>query len=84
MTPMEGFYCFCENIRLLRQAHLLSKKEMADIMGINVKTLDMLEGNILPKHLSTGAKGNDQSQRECAGERQPEQLQRFQKALGEG
>ncbi len=55
MTPMEGFYCFCENIRLLRQAHLLSKKEMADIMGINVKTLDMLEGNILPKHLSTGA-----------------------------
>ena len=55
MTPMEGFYCFCEKIRTLRRVHLLSTREMADIMGINVKTLEMLERDILPKHLSSEA-----------------------------
>ena len=57
MTPMEGFYCFCENIRTLRRVHLLSTREMADIMGINVNTARQIVSAVIIKKRTRHAKG---------------------------
>ncbi len=46
---------FCNNISVLRIRNGLSKKKMAQIMGISVKTLSLLENNILPRRLKCGA-----------------------------
>ncbi len=42
----------CENIRNLRKNNGLSKKEMAKLLGIGIKRLNLLEQNIIPKRLS--------------------------------
>lgn len=42
---------FCRNLRNLRKAHGLSKKKMAGILGIGVKSLTLLEHDIIPPRL---------------------------------
>ncbi len=44
---------FCENIKILRISNDLSKKEMAQRLGISVRTLNIIESGELPKRLST-------------------------------
>ena len=45
------FLTFCDNLRQLRNAHGLSQKKMAGILGIGVKSLTLLENNIMPPRL---------------------------------
>ncbi len=42
---------FCENIKRLRKREKLSKKNMAKMLHIGVKTLTAIESGILPKSL---------------------------------
>lgn len=42
---------FCENVRWLRAKHGLSKKEMAQALGIGTGSLTMIESGIVPKRL---------------------------------
>lgn len=51
MKQDEYLLILCDNLRRLRRAHGLSKKEMAKILGIGVKSLSLLENNILPPRL---------------------------------
>ena len=51
MQTDESFLIFCGNLRRLRGTHGLSKKEMAGIPGIGVKSLTLLENNIIPPRL---------------------------------
>ena len=44
---------FCQNIKTLRERHCLSKKEMAKILGIGVKSLTKIEQGIIPTRAST-------------------------------
>lgn len=39
---------FCENVKKLRAAHKLSKKEMAEIAGVSVYALTQMEKLVLP------------------------------------
>lgn len=39
---------FCNNIRLLRQRHHLSKHKMAKLLQIGVPTLNQIERGVLP------------------------------------
>lgn len=43
---------FCQNIKKLREAEKLSKKDMSKRLGIGVKSLTMLENGIIPKRLT--------------------------------
>ena len=43
---------FCSNIRYLRKTHGLTQAQMADIMGVSVSTVRLLENGTLPKRLS--------------------------------
>ena len=43
---------FCKNILLLRKKHRLSKKEMAQLLGIGISTLGKIEKGELPPRLS--------------------------------
>lgn len=43
---------FCDNVKELRKANRLSKREMADKLHIGLKTLDNIEKGILPNRLS--------------------------------
>jgi len=52
MNARDECAVFCENIRLLRQKHNLSKKDMAKILEISVHSLSMIERGILPTKLS--------------------------------
>lgn len=38
----------CRNISWLRKKHGLSKKKMAEILGVGVKTITLMEEDILP------------------------------------
>ena len=51
MQTDESFLIFCGNLRRLRSTHELSKKEMAGIPGIGIKSLTLLENNIIPPRL---------------------------------
>lgn len=44
---------FCRNVKRLRQSHGLSKKEMAEIMGIGTESLSKIEGGTIPPRLNT-------------------------------
>ncbi|MBQ3127219.1 MAG: helix-turn-helix transcriptional regulator [Clostridia bacterium] len=44
---------FCQNVRLLRERHGLSKRKMAAILHISVPTLEKLEAGILPHCVRT-------------------------------
>ncbi len=42
---------FCHNVRILRQRENLSKKKMAEIMGIGRHSLNLIENGIIPERL---------------------------------
>ena len=42
---------FCHNIRTLRARNHLTQKEMALLLGIGVKSLSMLEHDVIPTKL---------------------------------
>ena len=44
---------FCKNIKNLRISNNLSKKDMAQRLGISIRTLNIIESGELPKRLST-------------------------------
>ncbi len=43
---------FCENVKYLRAVNELSKSEMAQILGISVKSLTSIEEGVVPPRLS--------------------------------
>ena len=43
---------FCENIKKIRKNKRLNKKEMANLLGISVYSLNVIEGGKLPHRLS--------------------------------
>lgn len=43
---------FCENIRFLRKQNNLSQAEMAELLGIGIKSLRSLEKDRIPSRLS--------------------------------
>ena len=52
MSVDESVKIFCKNIRDLRKRQNLSQKEMANILGIGVKSLSMIENDVLPPCLN--------------------------------
>ena len=46
-------HVFLENIVFLRKQHKLSKKKMAEILGIGIGTLNRIEKGELPTRIST-------------------------------
>ena len=48
MQSGECLLLFCGNLRKLRKAHGLSKKKMASILGISVRSLTLLENDVIP------------------------------------
>ena len=42
-------HTFCCNVAYLRLSYGKTKKEMAAIMGVSVKTLNAIEGGVVPK-----------------------------------
>lgn len=48
MTSETEIFILCENIKRLRKKERLSKKEMARIMGIGIRSVTMLENGMLP------------------------------------
>ena len=55
MNPTDRERIFCENVKILREQHHLSKREMARRMGIGLTTLNELEAGRLPRRLKAGA-----------------------------
>lgn len=51
MLEDRGLEYFCENIKNLRAEKRLSKKEMARLLGIGVRSLSMIEDGKLPSRL---------------------------------
>ena len=49
----EEIITFCQNIKILRERNGLSKKKMAEILGIGVKSLSNLEQGIMPPKMGT-------------------------------
>lgn len=45
----------CQNIAKLRKAHRLTRKQMAEIMGISTKSLEKIESGILPLRFGCNA-----------------------------
>ena len=52
MENLSDIQILCQNINSLRQQHNLSKKEMSQILGIGMKTLNQIENGILPPRMS--------------------------------
>ena len=44
---------FCKNVTYLREKKQLTKKQMANIMGVNVNTLNSIENGVVPSKLSS-------------------------------
>jgi len=53
MSVKTEFLVFSQNIRLLREQHGYSPREMAKLLHISVKTLLLLESGALPDHVSS-------------------------------
>ncbi len=53
MTTDQERLIFCANVRYLRDQHGLSKRDMADILRVGVKTITSLEHNTVPPRLSS-------------------------------
>ena len=54
------FEIFMDNVAWLRKHHKLTKKKMAQIMGIGVKSLTLIENGIFPERLRIDACLNTQ------------------------
>ncbi len=52
MDTNKEILIFCQNIKYLRKIHHLSKKKMAQLLGISVDSLTKLEHDIMPPMLS--------------------------------
>ena len=52
MKRDEVMKCLSHNILYLRKSNHISKREMAEILGIGIKTLTKLEQGVLPARLS--------------------------------
>ena len=55
MSNQDEILVFGENVKKLRKKENLSKKEMADIMGVGVRSVTMLENGVLPLRLDVKA-----------------------------
>ena len=42
---------FCQNVKYLRVKYKLTKKEMSNILGISVRSLNLIEQEIIPPRL---------------------------------
>lgn len=51
MQNDRGLEYFCSNVRLLREREGLSKRKMAKLLGVGVKTLTMIENGTFPPRL---------------------------------
>ncbi len=49
MKNKNEFLIFSDNIRLLRVKYNISKREMAKILGVSVKTLSLIENDVIPR-----------------------------------
>ena len=54
-TTEQAEKLFCWNVCKLRKEHGLTKKQMADIMGVGVRSVRMIERGELPPRLGCGA-----------------------------
>ena len=52
MNEKDDVQILCQNIKLLRQKHNLSKTQMSQILGVSIKTLNRLEDGFLPPRIS--------------------------------
>ena len=52
MTIEQEKNIFCENIKQLRLRNRLSKKEMAKILNVGIKTINVIESGTIPKRLT--------------------------------
>jgi transcriptional regulator with XRE-family HTH domain len=52
VQPKEELLILCENLRRLRREYGFSKREMAEILGIGVASLTLLEQDRIPPRLS--------------------------------
>ncbi|MEG1880227.1 MAG: helix-turn-helix transcriptional regulator [Oscillospiraceae bacterium] len=48
----EQLLIFCKNIKNLRKREKLTQREMSDILGIGLKSLEKLEKGLIPARLS--------------------------------
>ncbi len=51
MKTNEMFDFFCKNVKIIREQNHLSKKEMAKILGIGLKSLSSIENGKIPPRL---------------------------------
>ena len=51
MTTNEEFLILCKNIKSLRERNGLSKKKMAELMGISISSLTKLEQGFMPHRI---------------------------------
>ena len=49
---MDSIDILCKNVSFLRRKHALSKKVMAQKLGIGVHSLSLIENGVLPKRLT--------------------------------
>ena len=52
MTKSKDFLYFSQHVQRIRREQNLTQREMADRLGIGVRTLSMIESGILPPRLS--------------------------------
>ena len=55
MNDQTEISILCENVKRLRKRENLSKKEMARLMGIGVRSITMLENGVLPIRMKANA-----------------------------
>ena len=53
MDNNKDLFIFCENIKKIRKKENLSKTEMSKLLGINTRTLSLIENGIIPPKLSS-------------------------------
>ena len=51
MKHTEELANFCENVKKLRKKYQLTKKQMANILHIGIKSLSAIEKGIIPRRL---------------------------------
>ena len=52
MSVENNLLLLCENIKLLRAKNNLSKKEMAQKLGISIKSITKIESGVLPRSVN--------------------------------
>ncbi len=52
MSVKNNIWILCENIKLLRAKNNLSKKEMAQKLGISIKSITKIESGMLPRSIN--------------------------------